>query len=342
MTDVDEPTVRAESARKVLVTGGAGYIGSTVASALLDDGIEPIVLDDLSAGSADFVTGRTFYHGDIADGALIERIVAEHPEIDVVVHCAARIVVPESVADPLGYYTTNVAGTLALLNALRALRPVKLVFSGSASIYGPAGNFAVDEQSAVAPGSPYAQTKAMIERILADAAAGGQVQALSLRYFNPIGADPKLRSGMVSADPSHALGRLLTAERTGRPFTITGTDWPTRDGTGIRDYIHVWDLALAHVAAVRRFDQVIREAGPYVPINLGTGTGTTVRELVDAYRKVTGNPVAVAEAPPRPGDVAGSFTRVERANTLLGWTAERSVADGIRDSRRWASARFAG
>jgi UDP-glucose 4-epimerase len=324
---------------KVLITGGAGFIGSTIASACLDEGHEPIILDDLSTGVASFVRDRPFYRGDIADAALLGRIFDDHPDLAATVHCAAHIVVPESVAEPLHYYRNNVANTVDLLGNLVAHGCRRVLFSSSAAIYGRTADFGVDEDAPVVPNSPYARTKAMMEQVLADTAATGRLRALALRYFNPIGADPRLRTGLQTLAPTHALGRLLEAQRTGTPFTITGTGWPTRDGTGIRDYIHVWDLARAHVRALERFDEVV-PAG-YRVLNVGTGTGTTVRELLAAFEAATGYQPAVQEGPPRPGDVAGAFARVERAHQALQWRAELSITDGIRDAIRWLQVREA-
>ncbi len=321
---------------KVLVTGGAGYIGSTVCSALLDRGIRPVILDNLVTGREQFTEGRVFYRGNIADGALIDEIFSAHPEIGAVIHCAALIVVPESVDNPLRYYRENVSKTVDLLDSLRRNGCTRVLFSSSASMYKPGADFAVDESAAIEPTSPYARTKFMVEGILADVAAAGQIRAISLRYFNPIGADPKMRTGLQTRNPSHALGRMIVAWEAGETFTITGVDWPTRDGTGIRDYIHVWDLALAHVQAVVRFDEVLPDAG-YEAINLGTGNGTTVRELVAAFTEVIGGTLPVAEAPPRLGDAAGAFTRSTLAATKLDWKATLSIEDGIRHSLEWRS-----
>ncbi|WP_298037700.1 UDP-glucose 4-epimerase GalE [uncultured Microbacterium sp.] len=321
---------------KALITGGAGYIGSTVATACLEAGIETVILDNLSTGREDFGVDRNLYIGDIADADLLDRIVADHPDIDVVVHCAARIVVPESVADPLGYYDANVGKTITLLQNLRQHKITRIVFSSSAAVYFGEGGEGVDENAPLAPSSPYAMTKAMVESILSDAAASGSHRAIALRYFNPIGADPRLRTGLQNPTPSHALGKIMQAREAGEAFTITGTDWPTRDGSGLRDYIHVWDLALAHVAAVQRFDAVATAAEPYRVINIGTGDGVTVRELVGAFERVTKQPLPVIETERRPGDQAGAFAIVDRAKDMLGWTAERSVDDGVRDALAWA------
>jgi len=159
-----------------------------------------------------------------------------------------------------------------------------------------------------------------------------------LRYFNPIGADPQLRTGLQKRYPTHAVGKLIEAHAQGQPFRVTGTDYPTRDGTGVKDYIHVWDLASAHIAALKKFDQVIGGANS-LAINLGTGTGTTVRELVAAFNTVVDPPVTAVEAPRRPGDTAGGYTRSDRAREMLGWQASHTIAEGIRDSLRWAAVR---
>jgi UDP-glucose 4-epimerase len=323
---------------KVLITGGAGYIGSTVASACFDAGIIPVILDKLVTGRREFTANRDFYEGDIADGTLLDKIFAEHPDIGAVVHCAALIVVPDSVSDPVRYYQWNVTKSLEMLQHLIRNGCHRLLFSSSAAIYQASEGGSVDEDSPIVPLSPYGRTKAVCEAMFADIAAGTPMRVVSLRYFNPIGADPALRSGLQDRYPSHALGKLIQAHQAGEAFQITGTDYPTRDGSGIRDYVHVWDLATAHLAALRSFDSALAGATS-VAINLGTGTGTTVRELVAAFNSVVESPVAVVEAPRRPGDPAGAFTRSQRARQLLDWEPAHSLADGIRDSLRWAAVR---
>jgi UDP-glucose 4-epimerase len=213
---------------------------------------------------------------------------------------------------------------------------MRLIFSSSAAIYQANDDLTVDEDSRIYPQSPYAQTKAVCEAMFTDIAASLPLKILSLRYFNPIGADPKMRTGQQLTRPTHALGQLIRLHEEGLPFVITGTDWPTRDGTGLRDYVHVWDLALAHVAALTRFDSL---PGPALAINLGTGTGTTVRELVEAFNQVVDLPVQVREAGRRSGDVAGAYTHVHRAERLLGWRADRDLTEGILHSLRWAAIR---
>lgn len=326
---------------KVLIAGGAGYIGSTVASACLDAGITPVILDNLVTGRVEFTQGRIFYEGDIADGALLDKIFGEHPDIDAVVHAAALIVVPESVTTPLRYYRENVAKSIDFIEHVLRNGCHRYLFSSSAAIYRPAEDFSVDEDSPVEATSPYGRTKAVMEMVLADAAVATELRALSLRYFNPIGADPAMRTGLQIRYPTHVLGKLITAAETGEEFQITGVDWPTRDGSGIRDYIHVWDLARAHVRALRRFDEILPPDGDnsYTAINLGTGSGTTVREFVAAFQSVSDRPLRVRETGPRPGDTAGCFTRTARSQQLLDWKPELSIADGIRHSLEWAARR---
>jgi UDP-glucose 4-epimerase len=326
---------------KVLIAGGAGFIGSTVASACLDNGLTPVILDNLCTGRAEFTRDRIFYQGDIADGALIDKIFAEHPDIEAVVHGAALIVVPESVAQPLRYYRENVAKSVDLVEHLLRNGCRKLVFSSSASIYQPGEDFSVDEGSPLAPLSPYARTKAMTEAVLEDAARAYDLRVISLRYFNPVGADPTMRTGLQLRRPTHVLGRMILAAENGDTFTLTGSDWPTRDGSGIRDYIHVWDLAQAHVRALRRFDTVLPAGADsrYEVINVGTGTGVTVRELLAEFEAAVGHPIPTALAPRRPGDSPGCYARIDKARELLDWQPTLSVADGIRHSLRWSALR---
>src|SRR3954451_17297840 len=257
---------------KILVTGGAGYIGSTTAKALEDAGHVPVILDSLLSGPLTFVRDRIFYEGDIADRELLRRIVDEHPDLDATIHMAARIVVPESVEKPYEYYRDNVAKSLELFDQLEQLGKPRVVFSSSGSLYAITDSFEVTEDDPLAPTSPYARTKRMIEQILVDMSAATTLRAIMLRYFNPIGSDPDLESGIYAKEPSHVLGQLVMAARGQKDgFTITSTGHPTRDGTGIRDYIHVWDLARAHVRAIEKFDEVLAEAGaPSVVINVRT------------------------------------------------------------------------
>ncbi len=323
----------------VLVTGGAGYIGSTTASALADAGHRPILLDSLVRGQLAFTQGRVFYQGDIGDRALLSRIFCEQGGIGAVVHCAALIQVPESVSAPYLYYQENVAKSLVLFQTLAELGVSRVIFSSSASVYAPSASFVADESSPLAPASPYARTKMVMELALEDICGATSLRGLSLRYFNPIGADPAMRTGPHVRDPSHVLGRLVDTALGKIPcFEITGTQWPTRDGSGLRDYVHVWDLARAHVAALEEFDRICipGRGARHRVINLGTGQGVTVRELVAAFEGAFGRPVPKRDAPPRPGDVAGTCASAELARSLLGWRAELSLEQAIGDALRWA------
>ena len=326
---------------KVLVTGGAGYIGSVTAKALEQAGHTPVILDSLLSGPKVFVRDRIFYEGDIADRSLLQRIAQEHPDIDATMHMAARIVVPESVEKPYEYYRDNVAKSLEMFDELDRLGLSRVLFSSSASLYATKDDFEVDESDPLEPLSPYAWTKRMMEQALQDMAGATSLRAIVLRYFNPIGSDPDLESGIYVREPSHVLGQLVMAARGLKDtFTITGTDHPTRDGTGIRDYIHVWDLARAHVRAVERFDDVLAAVdAPSTVINIGTGAGVTVRELVAAFERVSGSKVPLSEAPPRPGDNVGSFANVDRSVELLDWRTELTIDDAIASALAWGDKR---
>jgi UDP-glucose 4-epimerase len=327
---------------KVLVTGGAGYIGSTTAKALEEAGHTPVILDSLLTGPQVFVGDRIFYEGDIADRALLARVVDEHPDIDATIHMAARIIVPESVEQPYEYYRDNVAKSLELFDTLQTLGKNRVLFSSSASLYAaPAEGFEVREEDALDPPSPYARTKRMMEQVLEDLAAATDLRAIILRYFNPIGSDPDLTTGVYAKEPSHVLGQLVRAARGQQDaFTITGTEHPTPDGTGIRDYVHVWDVARAHVQTVEAFDDVIAKVGePSVVMNIGRGEGVSVRELIAAFERVFGRSVPTREAPPRPGDAVGAYANVDRIAELVGWRAEESIDDAIASALAWSEKR---
>lgn len=326
---------------KVLVTGGAGYIGSTTCKALEQAGHVPVVLDSLLTGPRVFVGDRAFYEGDIADRTLLRRIADEHPDIDATIHMAARIVVPESVEKPYEYYRDNVAKSLELFDELTALGLNRVLFSSSASLYATKDSFEVTEEDPLAPQSPYARTKLMMEQVLQDMAAATDLRAVILRYFNPIGSDPDLETGIYAKEPSHVLGQLVMAARGQKDsFTITGVEHPTRDGTGIRDYVHVWDLARAHVRAVEKFDDVVAAVdAPSTIINIGTGQGVTVRELIASFERVFGQAVPTTEAPPRPGDAVGAFANVDKSHRLLDWSTELSLDDAIASALDWGEKR---
>jgi len=323
---------------KILVTGGAGYIASTIATALLDRGDEPILLDSLVSGVREYTNGRIFYEGDISDGAVVDRIFSDHPDIYAVVHCAALIDSPASVREPALYYDYNIVRSLAFFNSVLRNGCHRIVFSSSASIYESASELKIDETRPVGPLSPYGRTKAMSEEILRDLSNATALRTISLRYFNPIGADPELRTGPHHRDASHVLGRLFAAARQNVKFTITGTDFDTPDGTGIRDYIHVWDLASAHLHALDAFDEVT-EVVPFRAINVGRGEGVSVRELTNIFNTIIHRPIPIHEGPRRDGDGPGGFAACELAASLLGWKSQLSIAQAITDALRWLDTR---
>lgn len=330
---------------KILITGGAGYIGSTIASIFLDNGHIPIILDSFVTGQRAFVANRICYEGDIADKTLLRKIFGDHPDIYAIVHCAARIIVPESVAKPALYYRENVSKSIDFFDAVSELGYHRLVFSSSASIYQDANGSMVTETSPLKPNCPYARTKYMMEMVFEDICNATSLKGITLRYFNPVGADPKLRSGHPSLLPSHVVGKLVNvALKKESAFVITGTSWPTRDGSGIRDYVHVWDLARAHLLAVLNFDNVINTKissgnSGYSVINLGTGSGVTVYELLSTFEKVYGQKLPIKQSPPRLGDVAGSYAGCELAHSLLGWKPEKTLEEAIIDALKWGEIR---
>lgn len=320
---------------KVLVTGGAGYIGSTVVNLLLDSQVQPVVLDSLVQGRAQFVEHCPLYVGDIADVQLLAAIFADHPDLQAVIHFAALIDVEESTRHPSLYYRENLLKATVFADHVLSRGVKQFIFSSTAAVYrGDEQESGLTETATAEPLSPYGRSKLMFEGVLADLSAQYGASAVALRYFNPVGADPAFRSGPYKKDPTHILGKLTTLAASGQgTFTINGDDYPTRDGTPVRDYIHVWDLAQAHLAALRFLD----DAGTGMTIiNVGSGTGVTVREFADAFLEVSGLNLEVKVGARRPGDNAGAYANTERAAQLLGWKPQLSTRQGIRDALRWS------
>ena len=316
----------------ILVTGGAGYIGSHVVRQLGEAGERVVVLDNLSRGFREAVTHGELVVGEVGDADLVHRILAEH-EIGTVMHFAAFTIVPESVAEPLRYYQNNVCATRSLLDCCGHAGVEQVVFSSSAAVYGmPPGGIA-DEDSPTAPINPYGTSKLICEWMLRDLSAASRLRHVALRYFNVGGSDPGGRIGQST--PQATLLTKVAAEHVvgRRPHVaIYGTDYPTPDGTGIRDYIHVEDLASAHLAALR----YLRDAGPSVTLNVGYGRGASVREVLAAVEKVAGHPLVVREEPRRAGDPPVLVARADRIRGTLGWTPRHdSLEQLVADALRW-------
>ncbi len=334
---------------RVLLTGGAGFIGVHTAIALTNAGHEIVIVDDLSNSSAESVARLTRIIGhevpllaaDVRDEAKLTAFVAEHAPIDAVIHLAGLKAVGESVSQPLHYYEVNLGSTLSLLRVMAATGIRTLVFSSSATVYGTPASLplAEDAPSGVDLTNPYGKTKHMIEEILKDASvADPALQVVSLRYFNPVGAHP---SGLLGEDPIGTPNNLMpyvsrvaigALDRVG----VFGNDYDTPDGTGQRDYIHVVDLAAGHVAALEH-----ARAG-YDVYNLGTGTPVSVLELIAAFERASGRRIPWTMLPRRAGDVAASYCDPAKARRELGWQANLTIDDACRDTWKWQSKNPAG
>ncbi|MGH6837611.1 MAG: UDP-glucose 4-epimerase GalE [Methylocella sp.] len=301
----------------VLVTGGAGYIGGHMVLALLDAGEEVAVLDDLSTGFRWAVPAAAkLIVGDVGDGALVDDILARH-KIDAIAHFAAKIVVPESVADPLGYYLNNTAKARTLLECAARGKIKHFIFSSTAAVYGEPAVSPIDETVRLAPINPYGRSKLMSEWMLADAAKAHGLTFAILRYFNVAGADPKGRLGQSTPNATHLIKVAVQAALGLRPgLEVFGTDYPTRDGTCIRDYIQVSDLVAAHLMALA----YLRKGGECFICNCGYGRGLSVLEAVDAVKQVSGVDFKVRIAGRRPGDPASLVAGTKRIKAMLGWT----------------------
>ena len=326
----------------ILVTGGAGYIGSHTCVALAAAAEKYLVLDNFSNSRpsvlerVERITGVApqYVEGDVRDGALLEKVFAQHP-VTAVVHFAGLKAVGESVREPLRYYDNNVAGTLTLLRAMQAAQVRSLVFSSSATVYGEPASLPIREDFPLSATNPYGWSKLMMEQMLADvdAAQPGQWRIARLRYFNPVGAH---ESGLIGEDPQDVPNNLLpyvaqVAAGQRACLSVYGNDYPTPDGTGVRDYIHVCDLADGHVAALR----YLRQHPGLLTVNLGTGRPVSVLEMVRGFEQASGRPVPYRMMPRRPGDVAACWADPGLAHTLLGWRAQRDIAAMCRDAWRW-------
>lgn len=327
----------------ILVTGGTGYIGSHTCIALLNEGHDVIIVDNLSNSSSNVVnkialiTGKKpgFVKGDLRDEAILESVFKAY-SIDAVIHFAGLKAVGESVSDPLTYYDNNVSGSITLFKIMKKYHVNKLVFSSSATVYGTPQALPIQEDFPLHPTNPYGQTKLMIEQMLGDIAAADKNWRISiLRYFNPVGAH---NCGLIGEAPSGIPNNLMpyiaqVAAGQREFLSIFGDDYPSPDGTGVRDYIHVVDLAAGHLKAL---EKLMRDSGLCI-YNLGTGNGFSVLEMVDTFEKASGKPVPYRIMPRRSGDVAQSYADPQKAQRELGWKATRSIQEMCADSWRWHS-----
>ena len=317
----------------ILLTGGAGYVGSHMALALVDAGERVVVIDDLSTGRRGLVPeAAAFIAGDVADQALLRRTIAAYA-VDTILHLAAAVVVPESVTDPLGYYLNNTEKTRALLQLAIACGVRQVIFSSTAAVYGMTGTLPVAEDAPLRPLSPYGASKMMSEMMLADAGRAHGVRYVVLRYFNVAGADPQGRAGQSTPRATHLIKVACeTALGQRSHIEVFGTNHPTFDGTCVRDYIQVTDLARAHLAALKH----LRGGGASEVFNCGYGRGFSVLQVIDAVQRVSGRRFEVRHGAPRPGDPAIVIAKADRIRQHLSWVPEYDDLDTIvHQALRW-------
>lgn len=327
----------------ILVTGGAGYIGSHTLIELISNGHTPVVIDNLVNSSeeslkrVESITDKqvAFYNADVCDTGALRDIFKNH-QIDAVIHFAGLKAVGESVQKALYYYQNNLESTLSLLEVMKEYGVNKLVFSSSATVYGDPESLPIKEEAPRRATNPYGQTKLMIEQILEDISnSNDSWDITSLRYFNPIGAH---KSGLIGEDPNGIPNNLLpyvaqVASGKLEKVNVFGNDYDTPDGTGVRDYIHVVDLAKAHVAALNN----LNHAGIYKAYNIGTGSADSVLDMINAFKKASGKDIPYEVASRRPGDIAACYADVSLAEQELGWKAELGIEEACKDSWRWQS-----
>jgi len=319
----------------ILIVGGAGYIGSQTAKRVAQAGLAPVVFDNLVYGHRWAVKWGPFVEGDLADGALIRRVLEEHA-VTAVIHFAAYAYVGESVTNPRKYYRNNLAGTLNLLDAMLDAGVRDIVFSSTCATYGVPRKVPIGEDHPQAPVNPYGETKLAVERVLQWYQRAYPLRFAALRYFNAAGADPDGEIGEDHDPETHLIPLAIEAALGGKPLQIYGTDYPTPDGTAIRDYIHVQDLADAHVAALERLQGGTRD----LFVNLGTGRGRSVREVIAAVEKVSGKKVPAHESERRAGDPAELVADARLAGDVLGWTARiPNIETIVEHAWRWRTRR---
>ena len=322
---------------RVLVTGGAGYIGSETVRLLTARGHEPVVLDTLERGHRAAIDGAPLIVGSVTDGELVERTIRSH-QIRSVIHFAALKSVEASFGDPAGYFGTNVGGSFALLGAMSRSGATDLVYSSSCAVYGTPSDLPVRETSELRPENPYGETKLLVERALRWFDGAG-VRSVSLRYFNAAGAAFDGRNGEDWTDAPNLVPVVIKAALgRGPAVQVLGTDYPTPDGTAIRDYIHVSDLAEAHVLAV----EALADGRPSTTLNLGTGQGSSVRQVIDAVARAAGHAVPTVDAPRRAGDPAAIWADAGRAQAELGWQTRHGLAAIVDTAWHWHASHLDG
>lgn len=328
---------------KILVTGGAGYIGSHTCVELLNDNYEIVVLDNLSNSSEESlrrvqdITGKSleFVNGDIRDRQLLDKLFSQH-DFEAVIHFAGLKAVGESCEIPLDYYDNNVYGTIVLCQAMKAANVKRIVFSSSATVYGDPASLPIMENFPLSATNPYGRSKLMVEEVLEDLYKSDNEWSVALlRYFNPVGAHP---SGRIGEDPNDIPNNLMpyvsqVAIGKLEKLRVFGNDYPTKDGTGVRDYIHVVDLSIGHVRAIEK----LRTTKGVHPWNLGVGNGYSVLEMVAAFEKASGRDVPYAITDRRSGDIAACYANPDKALNELGWKAEKVLEDMVSDAWRWQS-----
>ncbi|MCC7442543.1 MAG: UDP-glucose 4-epimerase GalE [Bdellovibrionales bacterium] len=315
---------------KVLVLGGAGYVGSAACALLVDRGHRVWVLDDLSTGHSELLLGEGFTRAQVGDAAALTALLKEQ-RFDCVMHFAARSIVPESFQKRELYWENNVEQTKRLVECLLRVGPRRIIFSSTAAVYGTGAPDLIPEDAPKAPDSPYGETKLAAEKLLQEAATRG-LQSIALRYFNAAGAEPGLRVGEWHSPETHLIPRLVAAGLEGRAAQVFGRDYPTPDGTCVRDYIHVSDLAEAHLAAMERLMSSSRE---FEALNLGSGTGYSVLQVIDSCGKALGHPLQMEEAPRRSGDPPRLVADVSAARTALGFKARRGMDEIVASALAW-------
>ena len=331
--------------KKILVTGGLGYIGSHTVVELQKAGFEVVIIDNLSNSSIDVLDGITaitnttpfFIQGDLKDKKVVQRLFEGHPAIKGVIHFAASKAVGESVEKPLKYYHNNISSLIYLLEEMNAHTVNNLIFSSSCTVYGQADNLPITENDPTKPAeSPYGNTKKISEDIICDTTKSTGLKAISLRYFNPIGAHESACIGELPIGIPQNLVPFVTQTAIGlrKELSVFGGDYPTKDGTAIRDYIHVVDLAKAHVAALQRLiGQDQKE--PYEIFNLGTGKGSSVLEVIKAFEKITNQKINYKIVGRRTGDIVAAYADTALANKELGWKASLSLEEALASAWKW-------